>query len=97
MESTKTLGEKADEATKSLGAGISATGKTIRDHEPAQGFFHEAGEAVASKLESGGEYLRERGLTGIGEDVTDLIRRNPIPALLIGLGLGVLIARVVRR
>ena len=54
-------------------------------------------EAIADKLEGGGRYLETQGLKGIGEDVTDLIRQNPIPALLIGVGVGVLIAQLVRR
>jgi hypothetical protein len=48
---------------------------------------------VAGTLESGGRYLEEQGLGGIAEDVTGLIRRNPIPAVLIGVGLGFMLAR----
>ena len=97
MESAPTLGEKAESATKALGAGMLATGKSIREHEPSKGVFHEAGELLASKLESGGMYLNERGLQGVTDDVADLIRHNPMPALLVGLGLGMLLARIVRR
>jgi hypothetical protein len=35
-------------------------------------------------------------LSGMMGDVTSLIKRNPIPALLIGLGVGVLIGRALR-
>jgi len=30
----------------------------------------------------------------MADDVTDLIRRNPIPALFVGIGLGFLLARL---
>jgi len=76
---------------------MESLGDAIRSREPAQGMLHNAGEAVASQLECSGRYLEEQGLKGIGEDVTNLIRRNPIPALLIGVGIGVLLARMVRR
>ena len=33
----------------------------------------------------------------MAEDLTDLIRRNPIPALLVGVGLGFLLARATTR
>lgn len=47
-------------------------------------------------MESTGEYLEEKGLSGMAGDVTDLIRRNPLPALLIAVGIGFLIARSFR-
>jgi len=51
-----------------------------------------AGEKVAEGLEAGGRYLEEKGLSGIGDDLAGLIKRNPIPAVLIGIGIGYLIA-----
>jgi len=91
------VGEKAEQATGAVGAGMESLGSTIRSHEPEKGFLHNAGEAVADKLEGAGHYLENQGLKGIGADVTNLIRRNPIPALLVGVGLGFLLARMVRR
>lgn len=91
------VGEKAEQATAALGAGMESAGQAIRQHEPACGALHNAGEAIADKLEGGGRYLEAQGLKGMGEDVTNLIRRNPIPALLVGVGIGVLIAQLVRR
>lgn len=91
------VGEKAESATCAVGAGMESLGSKIRQHEPAEGMLHNAGETIASKLEGGGRYLEQQGLKGIGEDVTNMIRRNPIPALLIGVGIGVLLARMVRR
>jgi hypothetical protein len=55
-----------------------------------------ASEAVASTLESGGSYLEDKHLSGMADDVTQMIRRNPIPAVLIGVGLGFLIGRTLR-
>jgi hypothetical protein len=51
---------------------------------------------VAETLDSGGRYLKEEGMTGMANDLTDMIKRNPIPALLVGVCLGVLIARATR-
>ena len=91
------VGDKAEKATSAVGAGMESLGGAIREHEPCDGMLHNAGEAVANKLEGGGRYLEEHGLKGIGEDVTNFIRRNPVPALLVGVGIGILIARMVRR
>jgi hypothetical protein len=68
---------------------------TVREHAPS-GVMGTAASRVADTLESGGRYLREEGLRGMGEDLTELVRRNPIPALLIGIGVGFLLARVTR-
>jgi hypothetical protein len=96
-EAATYVGNKAEAATQSVGAGMESLGGAIRDREPMRGTLHHAGEAVAEKLEGGGRYLEQHGLKGIGADVTNLIRRNPIPALLIGVGVGILIARIARR
>lgn len=91
------VGEKAEQATEAVGAGMENLGAAVRKHEPAEGMLHNAGEAIANKLEGGGRYLEEHGLKGMADDVTNFIRRNPIPALLVGVGIGVLLARMVRR
>jgi hypothetical protein len=49
---------------------------------------------VASTLEQGGRYIQEEGLSGMTDDLTNLIKKNPIPALLFGIGIGFLLARV---
>lgn len=52
----------------------------------------DAAGSVGGALESTGHYLKEDGLRHIASDATDLIRRNPIPAMLLGVGLGLLVA-----
>jgi hypothetical protein len=56
----------------------------------------DAASAVADTWESGRRYVTEHGVSGMAEDAATLIRRNPIPALLIGFGLGFLLARSMR-
>jgi len=55
-----------------------------------------AANRVADTLESGGKYLEQEGLSGMAGDLTDLVKKNPIPALLIAVAVGVLIARATR-
>jgi len=77
----------------SVGGGMRSLADNIRENAPGSGMLHDAGTAVADTLESSGRYLEEEGFSGIGQDVTNLIRRNPIPALLVGVAVGFLIAR----
>jgi hypothetical protein len=90
------VGKKAEDTVAGLGSGIKSLGETIREHAPSSGIAGSASSAVADTLETSGRYLKEQGLGGIGADLTNLIRRNPIPALLIGVGAGFLLARATR-
>jgi uncharacterized protein YjbJ (UPF0337 family) len=91
------VGQKAEDATSAVGCGMKSLAGTIRDNAPADGPLGSASAAVADTLESGGRYLQDHGLSGLGEDMTNLIKRNPIPALLVGIGIGFLIARATTR
>jgi hypothetical protein len=82
---------------EAIGAGMESVGRSIYQHAPDHGVLGTAGHAVGSKLEAGGHYLEDRGLDGIGADVTSIIRRHPVPALVIGFGIGILAARLFRR
>src|SRR5262245_57978426 len=92
-----TVGEKAEDAVSAVGSGMSSLAGTIREKGPHGGFLGTAASKVASGLETGGEYLREQGLSGMFEDVTALVRRYPIQSLLIGFGVGFLLARATSR
>jgi ElaB/YqjD/DUF883 family membrane-anchored ribosome-binding protein len=89
--------DKADEGVATVGRGVENLGQTVRDKGPQSGVMGRATSAVADTLENTGEYLEEKGLSGMASDVTDLIRRNPIPAVLIGVGVGFLLARLTTR
>lgn len=87
------IGKKAEEATSAVSAGMKNLAGSIRDKAPEKGMIGAAGSAVADTLESGGRYLEQQGLSGIGDDLTNIIRRNPIPAVLLCVGVGYLLAR----
>ena len=80
-----------------MGAGMESLGGAIHEHEPREGVLHDVGEAMAAKLEGGGRYLESHGAKGVGEDLTEVIRRNPVPALLVGVGIGFLLAHMLKR
>jgi len=91
-----TAGHKAEDATASFGKTLETAADKVRGNAPREGMFGQASEAVASTLEKSGRYLEEKNLTGMADDMTEMIRRNPIPAVLIGVGLGFLIGRTLR-
>lgn len=96
-EMASNMGNKAEDATHAFGSGMQSLAGTIRDHSPQSGMLGSATGSVASSLESGGKYLQQEGLSGIANDITDLIRRNPLPSLLVGVGIGFILARATSR
>jgi len=69
---------------------------TIRQKAPHEGVFGNAASSVADTLEQGGRYIREEGLSGMADDLTNTIRRNPLPAVLVAVAIGFLLARATR-
>lgn len=90
------LGKQADNATASAGVGIQGFGDQIGKHTPHAGTVGNASQAFARSVKGAGEYLEEAKLSGMTEDVAQLIRRNPIPSALIAIGLGWFVANKLR-
>jgi hypothetical protein len=84
--------EKADQAVSSTGSGIASVGGKMRRGGPQEGMLGKANEAVAGTIERTGRYLEEEGLSGMADDVTEVIRRHPVPAVLVSLGIGFMLA-----
>jgi hypothetical protein len=92
-----TVGHKADDAASAVGQGMTSLAGTIREKAPQGGVLGSAASTVAGGLQSGGDYLKEHGLSGAWDDFTALVRRYPMPALFIGFGIGFLLSRATSR
>jgi hypothetical protein len=92
-----TAGEKVEETTAALGEKVQSVADTLRQKGPHHGMLGNASGAVADTLDSAGLYLQEEGLTGMAQDVANVIRRHPIPAVLAGVGIGFLLAKALRK
>jgi len=90
------VSRKADDAASAVGNRMESLGETVRHRGPQEGMLGRATEGVASALESSGRYL-EGGFGQMCDDVTNIIRRNPIPALMLALGFGFLLASATKR
>jgi hypothetical protein len=89
------VGKKADNLTASAGVGIQELGDRLSRQVPQTGVIGHASQAVARTVKDGGEYIEGAKLSGMTEDLAQLIRKNPIPAVLIAIGLGWFIGRKV--
>lgn len=96
-ETAAAVGDRADSMTASVGTRMRSLAGAVKQNMPDEGMMGRASSTVAETLENSGRYLEEEGLRGVAEDATNLIRRNPIPAVLIGIGIGFLIGRSLHK
>jgi ElaB/YqjD/DUF883 family membrane-anchored ribosome-binding protein len=86
--------DKADQAATSTGKGMESLAGTIRDRGPQAGVLGKATSTVADTLDRTGKYLEDQGMSGMVDDLTTLVRNHPLPAVLIGIGVGFMLARL---
>jgi hypothetical protein len=90
------IGQKAEDATSVVAGGIHTLAEKVREQGPDHGMLGKATQTVAGGLDDASKYLDQKNLSGMVDDVSGLIKRNPIPALLIGIGVGFLLGRTLR-
>jgi uncharacterized protein YjbJ (UPF0337 family) len=88
-----TAAKKANEAAPVIGEKVKSLASVIREKAPHEGKMGTTATKVASGLESASHYLEEKKFDHLGEDFRGLVRRYPLQSLLVGLGLGFLLAR----
>jgi hypothetical protein len=86
------VSHRADDARHSMGTGIKSMGESLKSAIP-EGAMHDAACSVAESLESTGKYLEEHGFSAMTEDLTNVIKRNPLPSVFIAAGIGFLMAK----
>jgi ABC-type transporter Mla subunit MlaD len=91
------VADRADAATTAVGERMTDAAQTIRQRAPSSGPIAEAADTAADTLQRAGSYLQEQDLSGIRSDLEGIIRRHPVESLLIGFGIGYLLARSTRR
>jgi ElaB/YqjD/DUF883 family membrane-anchored ribosome-binding protein len=87
----------AEDFTATAGHSIKQFGQTLSDHAPQEGMLGSSAQAMANSLQASGEFLEENSLEDMACHVTKLIKKNPVPAVLVGLGIGLLLGRLMRR
>jgi ElaB/YqjD/DUF883 family membrane-anchored ribosome-binding protein len=89
--------DKAEGTLSNVGEKMSEFAGTLRERGPREGMLGSAASAVADRLETGGQYLRQHGFSDMADDLSSVIRQNPIPSLLVGFGVGFMLGMAWRR
>lgn len=95
-QAVSAAGQKADDVTAAAGHGVKDLGQAMSDKGPHDGVLGTASQAVANTVKGAGEYMEEAKLSGMAEDLAALIKNHPIPAMLVCVGIGYCIARIMK-
>ena len=90
-------GEKMGQLTAGAGKGLESIADGIRKYSPDEDRGGAAFNKLADTLQTSGKYLEEHDMSDITADLTKLIRNNPLPALLVAMGIGFIVARATAR
>lgn len=88
--------DKIDSAMVSVGMQMDNLAQKVVEKAP-EGPLGDAAMNAASALERSGRYLQQADVESLRGDLEDIIRRRPLESLAVGLGIGFLIARGLRR
>jgi len=92
------LAERAEELAGSIDQTMDSAAQTIQATlQHTKKSAKSAMGTVVDGIETSSEYLSDRGMAGMAEDVEALIRRYPLEALLIGSSVGFLLSRSWKR
>ena len=91
------LKDDADYLASSAGRGVQRIGEQISRSTPHTGVLGDASQSVARAFTESGEYMESSKLSGMQHDLSKAIRRNPIPTIVIAMGLGWCVSRMFKR
>jgi ElaB/YqjD/DUF883 family membrane-anchored ribosome-binding protein len=94
---TANASDKATDVMSTAGDKMTTLAQTVRDRAPVEGRAGEVATNAAETLERSGRYLQEADPQMVRMDLERLIRQHPIESMLVGLGVGYLLARTMRR
>ena len=87
------LGRKVDDLTADAGVRLQQMADKVGKQAPHDGLMGSASQTLAKTVKEGGKYIERTKLSGLAENVAQLIRRNPVPAVLVALGVGWYVGR----
>ena len=97
--------DNIDESRKNTAGALDQTAAKLHSGgEQLSGVAHTAADRIsgamhgtADKLQAAADYIRETELKDMGEDLKDIVKRYPGPALAAAAVLGFIVARSLRR
>ena len=88
--------DRATQGAAAVAGGMQNLAGTLREHAGDGGVVGTASATAADTLERGAQLLQQQGLENLVDDLGNMIRRNPVPAVLVGIGIGFCLGRMMR-
>src|SRR5262245_41749958 len=73
---------------------LASAAEPVRERAPQEGAAGAVAARVAGTLEQGARFLRQEGWGGLAGGVKEFVVRNPLPAVLLGVGVGYVLGRL---
>jgi ElaB/YqjD/DUF883 family membrane-anchored ribosome-binding protein len=99
-QAARTAADALDHGRTAAADRLAETASTVRERSeglPGGSRVREFANAAADRLSSTADYMRTHDLSRIGDDVEDVVRNHPGPALLIAAAFGFLLGRALAR
>jgi ElaB/YqjD/DUF883 family membrane-anchored ribosome-binding protein len=84
------VSDRASQGVHSVGERMSDMANSLRERAPES--VQPYADRAANTLERAGEYLQTSTLNDFFDDMSSVVRRNPVPAMLTGVAVGFLLA-----
>jgi hypothetical protein len=94
QDATSAVTSQVGKAAGAAAETVQSLAQTVRQQgatPDAPAIQRQAAQTTANVLDKTSQYLRQGDLKVVLEDLRGVIRRNPVPSLLVGLGLGYLV------
>jgi ElaB/YqjD/DUF883 family membrane-anchored ribosome-binding protein len=99
-QAARTAVDKVDQGRVAAADRLAHTASSVRERSenlPGGPRVREFANAAADRLSSTADYMRTHDLSRMGDDVEDVVRNHPGPALLIAAAFGFLLGRAMAR
>ncbi len=90
------LNERLNQGIRTASRQMGSLAQQVRQRAP-EGQAGEVAQATAGVLDRGADYLQGADIESLQSDLERMIRRSPLQALAIGVGVGFLIGRTLKR
>lgn len=89
------MAQTAQEKAQQVGEKAQEMGEKVAERASRAAGYVE--EKVNTGIHSVGEYLSEKNVRDMAHDVSELVKKHPIVSLAVGVGVGLLLASMLRR
>ncbi len=91
-------GRTGEQSTSSyVSSTIDSIGNAISEYLPNSEVFAKSGKAITDSFKTAEGYFKNHDMKAMSEDLTNVVKRNPLPSVWLGVGIGFLLGTTLNR